>query len=549
MLHPRVMSKLFTLFLLAFLAVGGIHAQKQGSIAASPRIVAEVDNSNLVTLHGSVHPLATAANDQGAAPGSLELGRAILVLKSSPAQQAALKKLTDDQQNSKSPSYHAWLTAAEYGAQFGVAPQDLEKIRGWLESHGFTVEPQMAGRNLIMFSGTNAQLSEAFHTELHTYKVQGQSYTANATNPQIPAAFSKVINSFSPNNFPVHPQHTVTRMMKHTDAGWKDATGVKPQATLPENGTTYYAITPYDLATIYNILPLWKAGIDGTGETIAIVADSNINPVDVDDFRAEFGLPATKLNIINYGPDPGRNPDEDEADLDVQWSGAVAKNATIDLVVANNSYASSGIFGSAAYVINNNIAPLLNVSFGGCEQAFGTAENQFINLIWEQAASQGITVLVASGDADAAGCDRGNSIAYNGDAANGLSSTPYNVSVGGTDFSGNFPDPTKYWSATNDPTTQQSVLSYIPETPWNDSCANPLILAALQAAGTTTDATTLALCNDSSPQVQPFLNTIGAGGAASNCAIGGPDPTRNQPGRAASPAFLRMAFAIRRISR
>jgi len=524
-------SKLFFLFILAGFAAVALHAQSHvqthsgPATAAPPRITAEADDSNLVTLEGNKHPLATAANDQGAAPASLELGRAILMLKSSSAQQAALNKLADDQQNPKSPHYHVWLTPAEYGAQFGIAPQDLAKINEWLEGHGFTVEPQMAGRNLIMFSGTNAQLMQAFHTELHTYTVKGQSYTAISANPQIPAAFSDVILGFSPNNFPVHAQHTATRLMKHTDAGWKDAAGVKPLATLPENGSTVYAVTPYDLATIYNILPLWEAGIDGTGETIAIVADSNIQRADVDSFRSEFGLPPTKLNIINYGPDPGRNGDEDEADLDVQWSGAVAKNATIDLVVANNSYASSGIFGSAAYVINNNIAPLLNVSFGACEQAFGTAENQFINLLWEQAASQGITVLVASGDAAAAGCDRGYAIASHGNAANGLSSTPYNVSVGGTDFSGNFPNPSKYWSATNNPTTQQSALSYIPETPWNDTCANPLVLAALRANGTTTDATTLDLCNDNNPLVQPFLNTNGGGGAASSCAVSGPDPT------------------------
>ena len=168
MLHLRVMSKLFTVFLLACLALGGIHAQQQESVAAIHRITDAVDDSKLITLQGNVHPLATAASDQGAVPGSLELGRAILVLKNSPSQQAALNKLTDDQQNSKSPSYHAWLTPAEYGARFGIASQDIAKINSWLESHGFIVEPQMAGRNMVIFSGTNAQLSEAFHTEMHT---------------------------------------------------------------------------------------------------------------------------------------------------------------------------------------------------------------------------------------------------------------------------------------------------------------------------------------------------------------------------------------------
>jgi len=521
MLHPRVMSKLFNLFLFASLAVSGIHAQKQESVVASPRITAPVDDSNLVTLQGNVHPLATAANDQGAAPGSLELGRAILVLKISPSQQDALNKLTDGQQNSKSLSYHAWLTPAEYGARFGIASQDIAKINSWLESHGFIVEPQMAGRNVIIFSGTNAQLSEAFHTEMHTYKLKGESYTANASNPQIPAAFSNVISSFSPNNFPVHPQHTTPKVIQRTDKGWKANPGVQPQINYNINGNNYDAISPYDLATIYNILPLWNAGIDGTGQTIAIVSDSNIHPADIDAWRSLFNLPAKKLNIINYGPDPGVNGDESEADLDVEWSGSVAKNATIDLVVANNSYASDGIIGASLYAISNNLAPLLNVSYAACEQEFGTANNQLFNVIWEQAASQGITVLVASGDAGAASCDRNNTIALNGEAVNGLASTSYDVAVGGTDFSGNYPAPGKYWNSTNDPTTQASVISYIPESPWNDSCANPLILPALQANGSTSDATLLALCNDAS--IEGFLNTVGGGGGLSNCAVSGPN--------------------------
>jgi hypothetical protein len=517
------MSKLFNLFLLSSLAVSGIHAQTQESVVASPRITAAVDDSNLVTLQGNVHPLATAANDQSAAPGSLELGRAILVLKNSPSQQAALNKLTDDQQNSKSPRYHAWLTPAEYGARFGVASQDLAKITSWLKSHGFAVEPQMAGRNLIMFSGTNAQLTEAFHTELHTYKVKGEIYTANATNPQIPAAFSEVVSSFSPNNFPVHAMHTTPKVIQRSGARWKTAAGTTPLFGINLGGELYNAISPYDLATIYNILPLWNAGIDGTGETIAIVSDSNINPADVDAWRSIFDLPAINLNIIVDGPDPGTNGDEVEADLDVEWSGSVAKNATIDLVVANNSYASDGIFGASAYVINNNLAPLLNVSYGECEQVLGTANNQFISLMWEQAASQGITVLVASGDAGAATCDRGNAVAYNGDAVNGIGSTSYNVAVGGTDFSGNFPNVNLYWNTTNNPTTLASAISYIPESPWNNSCANPLLLTALQSLGVTTDSTSLSLCND--PNQQGFINTIGGGGGASNCTVSGPDLT------------------------
>jgi subtilase family serine protease len=518
----------FGLFLLPVCLAAPGHAQTTTQFAQPiSMITGPIDESNLVTLQGSVHPLATAAADQGAAPDSLQLGRTILVLKRSSDQQTALDKLTNAQQNPASPQYHKWLTPEQFGAQFGVASQDIQTISQWLESYGFEIEPQMAGHSLIIFSGTNAQLKAAFHTEMHNYKIKSGTYYANANDPQIPAAIAPVVVGFaSLNNFPLKPLHTQPQMVQHTKSGWKLAAGntaVHPEFTTTDQGTPVYALAPYDLATIYNILPLWNAGIEGTGETIAIVSPSDINPADVDSFRATFGLPAKKLNIIHYGPAPGlvtAGNEEAEADLDVEWSGAVAKNATIDLVVAANTPASGGITGAAAYILNNNLASIMSVSYGECELHLGVAGNQYFNQLWEQAAAQGITVMVATGDAGSDVCDEDVlPISETGLSVSGFSSTPYNVAVGGTDLYGTYLDPNKYWNATNDPTTLASVISYLPEATWNNSCANPLILAALQANGNaTTDTTDEALCNDSAWQAN-FLNITGGSGGASNCAI------------------------------
>ena len=521
-------TSVFGLFLLPVCLAGPGHAQT-ATQAVQPisMITGPIDEGNLVTLQGSVHPLATPAADQGAAPDSLQLGRTILVLKRSSVQQAALDKLTNAQQNAASPQYHKWLTPEQFGAQFGVAPQDIQTISQWLESHGFEVEPQMAGHSLIAFSGTNAQLRAAFHTEMHSYKIKSGTYYANANDPQIPAAIAPIVVGFaSLNNFPIKPLHSQPQMVQHTTAGWKLAAGnsaVHPEFTTTDQGQLLYLLAPYDLATIYNILPLWNAGIDGTGETIAIVSVSDINPADVDSFRATFGLPAKKLNIIHYGPDPGlvtANNDEAEADLDVEWSGAVAKNATIDLVVSANTPTSGGITGAAAYILNNNLASIMSVSYGECELHLGTAGNQYFNQLWEQAAAQGITVMVATGDAGSDVCDEDVlSVSETGLSVSGYSSTPYNVAVGGTDLYGTYLDANKYWNATNDPATLASVISYLPESTWNASCANPQILAALQANGNaTTDTTDEALCNDSAWQAN-FLNITGGSGGASNCAI------------------------------
>jgi len=513
------------LFLLPVCPAARSYAQTASqAVQPTSRIIGPIDEGNLVTLQGSVHPLATPAADQGAAPDSLQLGRTVLVLKRSSLQQTALDKLVNDQQNSASPQYHKWLTPAQFGAQFGAAPQDIQKVSQWLESHGFQVEPQMAGHSMITFSGTNAQLKAAFHTEMHNYKIKSGTYYANANDPQIPAAIAPVVVGFaSLNNFPLKPLHSQPQMVQHATSGWKLAAGAiasHPEFTTTDQGTLLHLLAPYDLATIYNILPLWNAGIDGTGQTIAIVSQSDINPADVDSFRSTFGLPAKKLNIIHYGPDPGLVlAYEDEADIDVDWAGAVAKNATIDLVVSANTATSGGITGAAAYILNNSLASIMSVSYGACELHIGVAGNQYYDQLWEQAASQGITVMVATGDSGSDVCDDGSPYSETGLSVSGFSSTPYNVAVGGTDLYGTFADPNKYWNPTNNPTTLASALSYLPESTWNDSCANSHVLAALQANGSdTTDTTTEALCNNTAMQAN-FLNTTGGSGGASSCVV------------------------------
>jgi subtilase family serine protease len=526
------MSKLpsFPLFRLGIMcqiavlsAIAGI-AQAQNAGTPVPLVARAVDNSEMFTLKGNVHPLANSANDRGVAPESLPLERMVLLLKRSTDRQKALLKMVDDQQNSKSPSYHKWLTPAEFGSRFGLADADISAVTSWLESYGFKIEAVSPARNFVSFSGTHAQLKSAFHTEIHQYLVNGSQYWANAGDPQIPAALAPVIQGFaSLNNFPRSPQHTQPKLIRRASSSGKwEAAGkadkAKPLFTTPNgNGGTFLAIGPSDFATIYNVQPLWNAGIDGTGQTIALVADSDINPADVDYFRSVFGLPAKKLNLIYNGPNPGMNADEGEADIDAEWSGAVAPQATIDLVVSSGTSVVAGTDLSAIYIVENDLAPIMSESFGNCELFLGTGGNLFNEELWRQAAAQGITVMVSSNDAGSAGCDQDEQAALYGPSVNGIASTPYNVAVGGTDLYGSFTSPNTYWSATNNPVTLQSALSYIPELPWNNSCANPQILAALQTEGVT-DTTTEAVCND--PNLQnALLNTAGGGGGASACIV------------------------------
>jgi subtilase family serine protease len=441
------------------------------------------------------------------------MNRMLLVLKHSPEQETAIQQLLAGQQNQSSPSFHNWLTPQQYGTMFGPSDDDIQKITSWLQSHGFQVAPVGDGRHIVEFSGTASQVSEAFHTAIHHYTVNGEDHWANASDPQIPAALAPVIAGVqSLHNF--HPKplsHYAGLYRKSKDTGEvKQLSG--PQFTFTTQGNTYFALGPTDLATIYNVLPLWNAGIDGSGQSIAIVQESNINVQDIRDFRALFGLPANDPEIILDGPDPGIDPNvEPEAVIDVSWSGAVAKGAKIKLVVSSSTNTTSGIALSSVYIVDNNVAPISSMSFGECELQLGTAGNLFWSTVWQQAAAEGISAFVSAGDGGSAGCDNFDvaTRARDGIAVSGDASTPYDIAVGGTDFGGNFFNPTQFWSVTNAPITQASALSYIPELPWNDSCANSLFAFI----GGSTDP----IVNCNNPAFKGFLNIVAGSGGPSSC--------------------------------
>jgi pseudomonalisin len=280
---------------------------------------------------------------------------------------------------------------------------------------------------------------------------------ANSSDPQIPESLAGVTSG-------IVSLHDFRRQAMHTKRQ------ARPQFTA---GGGYYYLSPGDFATIYDLGPLYASGVNGAGQNLAIVARCNIPVSDVQTFRQTFGLPANNPNVIVNGANPGITSEDelDEADLDAQWSGAVAPQATIDFVVSASTQTTDGVDLSAQYIVSHNVAPVMSTSFGSCEQYMGSTELSFYNNLWQQAAAQGITAMVAAGDSGAAGCDSGSeATATGGLAVNGLCSTPYSVCVGGTGFNEGA-DPGQYWSAGN-ASNWASALSYIPEVVWNESGSN-----------------------------------------------------------------------------
>ena len=493
-----------------------------GLPAVRPLVTQPVNEAQLSPLAGNVHPLARAEFDQGLAPADLPMERMLLVLKRSPEQEQALIGLLDQQQDKNSSSYHQWLTPEQFGSQFGLADSDLQAITGWLQSHGFQVSEVSKGRTVIEFSGTAALVQQAFHTTIHKYLVNGESHWANASDPEIPSALAPAIGGIaSLHNFFKQPMNRFAGTYSKSLATGK-VTPINPQFTFPEQYCSSvdecFALGPYDFATIYNLLPLWSANVNGAGQTIAIVARTNIDAQDAHNFRSLFNLPANDPTVILNGPDPGIGPDEGEADIDVQWSGAAAPGATIDLVVSESTEITDGIDLSALYIVDNNLAGVMSESYGSCEFFLGTAYNQFYSAVWEQAAAQGITAFVSSGDNGSAGCDFYEGTypqpAKRGLAVNGIASTPFNVAIGGTDFN-DFSNPLTYWNTSNDPTTQASAKGYVPETTWNDTCTN----SVLGSIGYSTNPETN--CNNGQIIQDGLVYTVAGSGGASSCTSSG----------------------------
>jgi len=459
-LRRAVLLVVITLGLLRPSFLAGQAAEAQGVLSAQPRdrITGYIDDERTIVLRGNRHPLATAGNDTGMVSDYYPMERMILTLKPDATQQAALEQLVTAQHDPASPYYHRWLTPEEYGERFGVSENDLEQIVDWLGSHGLESVEIGPSRSSIVFSGAAAQVEEAFHTQIHAYRVGSELHHGNASDPEIPDALSDVVAGIvSLHDFRSEPMHTA----------------LQTPATEFSAGNTHY-MAPADFATIYDVAPLYQQGIDGIGQSIAIVGRSNIKIADVRQFRSTFGLPVNDPQIIVNGVNPGvlGSNEESEADLDVEWSGAVAKKATIKFVVSASTNSSDGAYLSAQYIVNHNLAPVMSMSFGLCETALGASGNSFINSLWQQAAAQGISVFVSSGDSGAAGCDSASAArAVAGRAVNGLCSSPYSVCVGGTEFMDS--SYSLYWSASNTG-TMGSALSYIPEAVWNASAVSGL---------------------------------------------------------------------------
>ncbi len=450
--YMRILRLISAFALLLFLSIPLFAAQPTRN-----RILSPISNAKLAILKGNVTPRTRIATDRGPVPASFAVQHMLISFQRTAEQENNLATLLGQLQNPASPKYHQWLTPEQFADQFGLSASDYAKVVAWLQSSGFTVSETARSRTWVAFDGTAEQVAAIFHTRIHQYLSNGNLRYANVTEPSIPAALVNVVAGVRMHNF--KPRSRSRRL--------------KPSFT-SEISPNRKFLSPDDFATIYDLQGLYNAGIDGTGQKIAVMGQTKVDYSNVTTFRSLSGLPAqTVTDVLTTGSAQSNSSDLDEAYLDIEWAGAIARNAQI-IYVHTDDLKTSGAFDSLNYAIDNDTAPIISISYGDCEPNFAASDLTTIAGWLQQANAQGQTVIAPAGDDGAADCDyppNANSSATS--ATHGLAvdvpgSFPYSTAVGGTTFNEGSGD---YWNSTNN-SVYGSAKSYIPEVVWNDTLAD-----------------------------------------------------------------------------
>ena len=420
-----------------------------GILSAQPRLIGgPIQDSQRVRMTGHVHPMAKVENDLGPQDASVTLPAITLVLRPTPEQQVDLDRLLAAQQDPYSPDYHRWLVPEQYADRFGASPEDIAKITAWLEQHSLHVTTVGRARTSVVFTGAAGDIAQAFQISFHRYRMDGRTHFANSGEPSLPMALETAVLA-------IHGLHDFRMLPK---AILRPA--LDPSYTYSPWG--YHVLSPDDLGTIYNIKALWNAGYDGTGQRVVIAGQSRVDLADIRNFRAKFLLPDAdpELILVPYAGDPGPSPDDlGEADLDLEWAGAIAPHASLVYVYSLNAMNAVG------YAIDGDLAPVLSLSYGLCEPMAPRSDLLTLQSWAHLGNALGITWVNSAGDSGGADCLRTSSSSVAGLAVESPADIPEVTGVGGTAFdegSG------QYWNATNN-ANGGSAISYIPETVWNDS--------------------------------------------------------------------------------
>ena len=367
-----------------------------------------------------------------------------------PRNKDQLDTLIEDQQNPASPSYHRWLTGDQFNARFGPNAADYAAVAQWLKRQGFLVVEIDQQSRYIRCTGTAGQVDATFNAAMAS---AGLRLFTNTADPLIPARFDGVIGSIqgldnlhaSYSNLRKYPPPTPpSPAAKSTGISGAKKGTAQPNTTY--GGKTAFA--PQDLQIYYDSTPVLNAGITGAGDCIAVIEDSDYLPAAVALFNSTFGAPVVNVtkvlssNAKGTYTNPGINSDESEGLLDVEWLHAAVPGAAIRYYLGDdNNSVNGGVVDALAKAVSDNVCSVIAMSFDFCGSNMSNVAAFFAPTL-AQAAAQGQSVLIATGDQGAAGivyssvqqaCVTGTSLNVPIPA-----SDPNATAVGGTSFTPNF---------------------------------------------------------------------------------------------------------------
>ena len=457
----------------AILLVFSLHVQAQAPLRqpASRLTGPIVSNGARTVIPGSHPPRVDGATDLGVVSSTQPLNGVTLVFNRSPAQEADLQTLLAAQVNPASSLYRQWLTPDQFGARFGMTDADLGAVQAWLQSQGFTIGSVSRSRTRLTFSGSAGQVAAAFGAPLHHFTVGGQTHMAPATDLALPATLAPLVTAvLHLSDFRPHPA----------------LRQIKPAFTSGKTQDHY--LTPLDLATMYDVTPVYNAGFNGTGQTVAIVGQSFIDVGDISRFQAAEGLTTNLPSLVLY-PGSGVSaavPDgnEAESDLDLEYSSGMARGARFFFVYTGDDQ-NFNVTDAIIYAVDDAIAPIISSSYGDCEIDQGAANANAFNQIGEQANSQGQTIFSAAGDNGSTDCagDAGladlNSVQLQSLSVDVPASLPTVTALGGLQMTSgaSAAGANTYWSGASGSDAVSSLLSYVPEVVWNEDSANNGLVA------------------------------------------------------------------------
>jgi subtilase family serine protease len=491
----------------------------------APRITQTINNNVTTTIANTHLAFVARAKTSVNLADTAKMNHLQLVLKPSVLRHAQMEGMIANQHNPKSAQFQKWLTPKQFGDAFGAADRDIAAVTAWLISQGFTVNNVYPNKTQIDFSGTVAQVRQAFHTQEAIYTIGKEKHLANSSDISIPTALKSVVagvmglNDFHPKALLKKPQIAQWNAAKKGFVSKaKDAADAKSGAKVINqavsfNGGAVRGLAPNDLATMYGVKQLRTNGVTGTGITIALVEDGDMDPNDWANFNTTFNLtqyggtfqqfnPAAPTGPNNCNDPPldyfGESP---ETVLDAEWSTAIAPGANIWVATCSGysevdgvpEYPTTtdnffgGVFLAADNLINNPDPAarpnIISASYGYGEYFVDSASKTAIDLMWAQADAEGISVFVSTGDSGSNPSFNGGLInGYYGNTAvdaNAFATSPHVTAVGGTDTADVLDGTTSKYFAPTPSAVGGSALSYVPEIPWNESCGNGVAAKAM----------------------------------------------------------------------